>query len=182
MTKITLLSNVKDVIISSPLNGQTLIYSGGYWRNASGVSGGHVIQEEGSSLPQRSKLNFVGTGITAIDDSINDRTNVMLSGITSGHIIQDEGITLNQRRKLNFIGAGITVIDNPGNDSSDVTVSVSGGGHTIAFSGNPMPQRATLNFIGSIVTVIDDSVNNRTTVNISGDILKNEFLRRLWFE
>lgn len=42
--------------------------------------GGHVIAEEGSSLSARPTLNFVGTGITASDDSGNNRTNVTTHG------------------------------------------------------------------------------------------------------
>lgn len=44
-------------------------------------SGGHIIQEEGSSLTQRSKLNFIGDGVTASDDSGNDATLVTISAV-----------------------------------------------------------------------------------------------------
>jgi len=49
--------------------------------SASGGAGGYnQIQEEGSEtgLTQRSKLNFVGSGITAADDGGNLRTNITL--------------------------------------------------------------------------------------------------------
>lgn len=39
-------------------------------------SGGHIIQDEGSALAQRSGLNFVGASVQATDDSANNRTNV----------------------------------------------------------------------------------------------------------
>jgi hypothetical protein len=42
-------------------------------------SSGHVIQEEGSSLTQRSKLNFVGQAVTATDDAGNDATKVTIN-------------------------------------------------------------------------------------------------------
>jgi hypothetical protein len=45
--------------------------------------GGHTIQDEGSDLTQRTKLNFVGSGVTVTDDSGNDATKVT---ITSGGI------------------------------------------------------------------------------------------------
>jgi hypothetical protein len=56
-------------------------------RRAPGGGGGggtadgppHVIQDEGSALAQRSKLNFLG-GVTATDDAANDRTNVSIDG------------------------------------------------------------------------------------------------------
>jgi hypothetical protein len=37
------------------------------------------IQEEGSNLPQRNTLNFIGTGLTAADDAGNSRTNVTVA-------------------------------------------------------------------------------------------------------
>lgn len=43
------------------------------------AGGGHTIQEEGSSLAQRTKLNFVGGAITATDDADNDQTDVTVA-------------------------------------------------------------------------------------------------------
>lgn len=45
-------------------------------------TGGHTIQDEGTSLSARTKLNFVGTGVTAADDSANDATTVTISAGT----------------------------------------------------------------------------------------------------
>lgn len=53
------------------------------------VSGiGHIIQEEGSSLPNRSKLNFVGASVSAIDDVINNATvvSITISGGGGGDV------------------------------------------------------------------------------------------------
>lgn len=44
---------------------------------------GHTIQDEGSSLPTRAYLNFVGSGVTVTDDSANNRTLVTISGGSS---------------------------------------------------------------------------------------------------
>ena len=33
-----------------------------------GNSGGHIIQDEGTSLAARAKLNFIGAGVTATDN------------------------------------------------------------------------------------------------------------------
>ena len=41
---------------------------------------GHVIQDEGTSLTQRANLNFVGTGVTVTDDSVNNRSVVTIAG------------------------------------------------------------------------------------------------------
>jgi hypothetical protein len=49
---------------------------------------GHIIQEEGSDLPARSHLNFVGASVTAVDDSINNATviSVTVSGGGGGDV------------------------------------------------------------------------------------------------
>jgi hypothetical protein len=42
----------------------------------SSTGSGHTIQDEGSALPQRTGLNFVGAAVQAVDDAANNRTNV----------------------------------------------------------------------------------------------------------
>jgi len=60
-------------------DGQVLTSTGTLpnWEAAAG--GGHTIQEEGSSLTQRTNLNFVGAGVTATDDSGNNATKVTVT-------------------------------------------------------------------------------------------------------
>jgi len=49
--------------------------------SASGVTiGGHIIQDEGVSLPQRPYLNFIGPGVVASDNLITGKTDVTISG------------------------------------------------------------------------------------------------------
>lgn len=45
----------------------------------------NTIQEEGVDLPRRTKLNFIGSGVTAVDDEDNDRTNVTIA-LSTGEI------------------------------------------------------------------------------------------------
>lgn len=47
---------------------------------ASVVTAGHVIQDEGTARAQRAALNFVGSGVTATDDSSNNRTLITIPG------------------------------------------------------------------------------------------------------
>lgn len=48
--------------------------------NASAGAGGYSeVQEEGSALTARTKINFVGAGLTATDDAANSRTNVTVA-------------------------------------------------------------------------------------------------------
>jgi len=51
----------------------------GLYSGSGGVSG-HIIQDEGVSLPQQPKLNFTGSGVVASDDALNNRTDVFVSG------------------------------------------------------------------------------------------------------
>jgi hypothetical protein len=66
-------------IVISPVDGKgdVIISSTG-----GGGVGGHTIQNNGTSLPQRDNLNFVGPGITASDDAANNATKVRV--ITMG--------------------------------------------------------------------------------------------------
>jgi len=79
----------------------------------------HVLQDEGVTLPARSKLNFLGTGITATDNSGADSTDVTISITGAGHQIKDEGgTTLTQRPIMNFTGGGVTCTDNAGQNAT----------------------------------------------------------------
>jgi len=49
-----------------------------------GTGGGHVIEDEGTPLTQRTNLNFVGSGVAVTDDAGNDATVVTISGGGSG--------------------------------------------------------------------------------------------------
>lgn len=48
--------------------------------NATATGGGHTIEEEGTPLTQRTKLNFVGTAVTVTDDAGDDATVVTITG------------------------------------------------------------------------------------------------------
>lgn len=81
---------------------------------------GHTIQDEGVDLTNRTKLNFIGSGVTASDNAGTGTTDVTISA--GGHIIQEEGVALPQQPNLNFIGSSITATDNPGTNSTDITL------------------------------------------------------------
>jgi len=57
-------------------NGTVIIDSVG----GSGAGGGHIIQDEGITLSGRSYLNFVGSGVSVLDDAYNNKTLVTISG------------------------------------------------------------------------------------------------------
>lgn len=62
-------------------------YNGASWTWGQG-SGGHTIEDEGTPLTTRTKLNFVGGGITATDDSGDDASVVTVSTQTIGDLIE----------------------------------------------------------------------------------------------
>ncbi|WP_127533970.1 hypothetical protein [Paenibacillus kobensis] len=108
-----------------------------------------VVQDKGSSLTARTKINFTGAGVTLSEDSGNGRTNINIPGMTAhagSHadggadelnvtnlsglladpqkvIVQEEGTELPARTKINFIGAGVTAADEPGKNRINVTIN-----------------------------------------------------------
>lgn len=90
---------------------------------------GKDIQDEGTPLAeQQPTLNFIGAGVTAVNDGENTRTNVTIPGGAGidGHVIQEEGSPLTQRPAMNFIGAGVTATDD--GETTNVTIPGGGGG------------------------------------------------------
>ncbi len=89
--KIYLARNVIDVDTTGASDGQALIWDSDQQKwipgDVAASGAGHIIQDEGIDLPQRSKLNFVGENVFVIDDSINDTTIVTISGISGSGII-----------------------------------------------------------------------------------------------
>jgi hypothetical protein len=49
---------------------------------------GHTIEDEGTPLTQRTKLNFVGSGVTVTDDSGDDATVVTINGGGGGGTVE----------------------------------------------------------------------------------------------
>lgn len=93
------------------------------YTEASGGSGGYnTIQEEGSSLPQRTTVDFVGAGVTATDNG--SKTVVTIPTQPAYATIQDEGGALAQQPIIDFVGAGVTAT----NGSGKTIVTINGSG------------------------------------------------------
>lgn len=74
----------------APIDGNEYSRKNGAWVQATGGGGGgggHVIQDEGVSLAQRSKLNFVGAGVTVTDDTGNDATVVTVPTVDVSNLV-----------------------------------------------------------------------------------------------
>lgn len=84
-------TKISDMTAASDLTGAVVpIVQGGVNKQAASTlftSGGHVIEDEGTPLTQRTKLNFVGSGVAVTDDSGDDATVVTIS---SGGLTSDE--------------------------------------------------------------------------------------------
>lgn len=72
---------------------------------AGGGSGGHVIQEEGTPLTQRTALNFIGAAITAADDAGNDATTVTVDVSGKQNVLAEGAFVDGDKTKLDGIQA-----------------------------------------------------------------------------
>jgi len=117
LTSVTVRSATETIIAGSKLT----IW--GYKLTPVGIVGhgnAHVIEDEGVPLAQRTKLNFVGAGVTVTDDLGDDATVVTILAGGGGHVIEDEGTPVAQRANLNFKGIGVTVTDNDPDTDVDI--------------------------------------------------------------
>jgi hypothetical protein len=103
--------------------------------------GYNLIQDQGSNLTRRLKLNFTGAGVTCVDNAGALSTDCDIpGGAGSGYdTIQDEGMSLAQETILNFTGAGVTCT--PGMGKTDCDIPGGGGGSSpnIATIIRPVP-------------------------------------------
>jgi hypothetical protein len=79
------LDDIGDVNVPSPVDGDALLWDDGEgeWTSGSigggGTGGGHVIEDEGTPLAQRTKLNFEGAGVEVTDDAGDDASVVTIT-------------------------------------------------------------------------------------------------------
>jgi hypothetical protein len=127
----------------------------------------NTIQEEGVSLPQRSIIDFQGTGVTATDNGV--KTIVTIPTPTpqqAYNTAQEEGVALPQRTTFNFTGAGVTAFDFAG----VTVVNVPGGGvatyPTIQDEGTSLPIQPIIDFQGAGVVATNGV--GKTVITIPG--------------
>ena len=142
-----------------------LFHDGTNWSDV-GVNGVHIIQDEGINLAQRTKINFVGAGVTATDNVSGTVVTILGMTGTYGHEIQDDGVAQTQRNGLNFVGGGFAVYDSAGATIVSGTASSSGGGHEIQDDGVAQTTRAALNFVGTNFVLYDSP----TATIVSGTV------------
>jgi hypothetical protein len=132
--------------------------------------------DEGTSLAPRSRIDFVGTGVTATDDPTGDRTVITIPGSSGGGVsVQDEGTDLTTRAKLNFVGAGVTATDDAAGGRTTITIDGGGGGG----AGGPAALVAQADFVDVGVATVsgllgDDDPNLKVLIDgvitTTGDI------------
>lgn len=92
------------------------------------AGGGHTIEDEGTPLAQRTKLNFVGAGVTVTDDSGDDATVVTISGggagMTSFTLGADSGTPQTIADSNTLTIAGGTGIDTVVGATDTVTINL----------------------------------------------------------
>lgn len=154
------LDDLSDVVITSPSHGQALLYdsvSGG-WKNDTVAGGGGsayaTVQEEGSDLTQRAKINFVGAGFTAADDSGNSRTNVTLDA------------TLNALAGLDTVVGGVF---QTGTDTFTKRTLTAGSGKISISNGTGVSGNPTID-LGAVA--IDDLSDVTITSPSTGQVIK----------
>lgn len=101
------------------------IYDARPWMVADGVmstgTNRHIIQDEGSNLPDQPYLDFVGNLVTVTNSG--SKTIVTITGSLGGHVIQDEGIATAPRPILNFVGSEVWLADDSGGNRTNVIIS-----------------------------------------------------------
>lgn len=90
-----------------------------YYAEEASASGGHVIvNEAGTAMTRRTRLQFTG-GAVVTDDLQDDTTLVTIEG--GGHtLLNQAGTALTQRRNMHFLDATLT--DDSTNDETEIEV------------------------------------------------------------
>ncbi len=86
------------------------------------------VQDEGTTVGTRPKINFTGAGVTAADDAANNRVNINIPGGGAGggyNQVQENGTNLTQRSTLNF-ASGVIASDDTTNLRTDVNIDYGG--------------------------------------------------------
>lgn len=155
----------------------TLPAAGG---GADGV-GYDEVAEEGSGLTKRPTLNFIGSGVTCVDNSGSARTDCTFTGGAAYATVEDEGTPLTQRSVLNFTGAGVTCTDDAVDGETDCAIP--GGGAVTVNTGTAtsLAYYSSTNVIDSLGTgVLWDSASPNWALNL-GESADGESILRLVF-
>lgn len=131
---------------------------------AGGGSGYATVAEEASGLTQRTTLNFIGSGITAVDNAGSSRTDVTVhaAGAAQEGTVSTAAQTFAGAKTFNgtLISAGGRKVSRTASSSASFAVAASG--ELISFTNAGATQTATLPDgatagVGAIYTFVDES-------------------------
>jgi trimeric autotransporter adhesin len=156
--------------------GQCLLSNGSSsppsWGSCAGGAGGYTgISDEGTGLTSRATLNFIGTGVTCVDNGGATRTDCTIPGGAGAAYAtcQEEGTPLTQRATLNFIGSALTAADNGGSSRTDVTLSQSPASASVVGTGRTLTAGNGLTGGGDLTADRTFDIAVTAPVTITGD-------------
>lgn len=93
--------------------------------SAAAAQGYVRVQDEGTNISQRQKVNFVGAGVSCADNAGNASSDctIVSAGTPAYATIQEEGTPLTARVILNFVGGNLTCADD-GSSKTVCTLSI----------------------------------------------------------
>ena len=148
-------------------------------------------------LPFEPTLNFIGLGVTAVDDPGNNRINITIPGFLAHDLLDN---LQNQDTVAGVAVQGALIKGNAGGDwerflkgTSLQQIRVNAGGtdleyftptpfptlfnQTIQDEGTSLTQRPTFNFIGTLVSAVDNPGSNRTDITVLSPTLFNQTIQ-----
>jgi len=120
---------------------------------STGGSGGHIIEDEGTPLTQRTKLNFVGAGVAVTDDSGDDATVVTISGSFTNNTYQYSSLAAPQ-----LFNPDATAV---ANDTDDFTLASAFSVALVTINGQAIDD-SEYSLVGTTLTVTPDNGFNNT--------------------
>lgn len=140
-------------------------------------SGYNTIQDEGGSLTQRQILNFIGSGISCVDDG-GTKTNCTVTGggASAYDQLQEEGSNITQRSTINFVGTAATISDTGSKsqlafDSEVNGIADLGTSGMVARTGAGTFDARTLTQPASGLTITDgDGISGNPTFALANDL------------
>jgi hypothetical protein len=140
-----------------------------------GSGGGHTIQDEGSNLTQRTKLNFVGAGVTVTDDAGNDATLVTITSGGTGDVVgpasavADHVATFNGTTGKLIKDSGLTL---SGSNTGDQTSIVGITGTKAQF--NTAVTDGDILYVGDITQYTDEQAQDAVGAMVATSIVYND--------
>ncbi len=88
--------------------------------DAAGGGGGHTIRDEGVDQTARTGLNFIGAGVSCVDDAGGDETDCTISGGGSGIETQEGDVQVTAAATVLDFGPGFDLTDSPAGETNVV--------------------------------------------------------------